>query len=192
MLDKLEDLEKLRSAGNSRRMKSKISSMVEAVEYRSKLIMIAENSAAKWVVSDRYDHASQIADDSDDEKKIRQADAWAVRELEKQSRGRGRFQPYGRGRGSSSWSSAAAYQTAQNPTHIAPAVQSASLIPGGQAATFRPQDLVPIQPIQQLQPVVFPAPGQGFRQQAPRDICLLCDRRGHWRNQCPMRGQFGY
>ena len=91
MLDKLEDLEKLRSAGNSRRMKSKISSMVEAVEYRNKLIMIAENSAAKWVASDRYDHASQIADDSDGKKKIRKADAWAVRELEKQSRGRGRF-----------------------------------------------------------------------------------------------------
>ena len=47
MLDKLEDLEKVRSAGNSRRTKSKISSMVEAVEYRNKLIMIAENSAAK-------------------------------------------------------------------------------------------------------------------------------------------------
>ena len=57
-------LEKLRSAGNSRRMKSKISSMVEAVEYRNKLIIIAENSAAKWVASERYDHASKIADDS--------------------------------------------------------------------------------------------------------------------------------
>ena len=72
-------------------MKSKISSIVEAVGYLNKLIMIAENSAAKWVASDRYDHASQIADDSDGKKKIRKADAWAVRELEKQSRGRGRF-----------------------------------------------------------------------------------------------------
>ena len=98
MLDKLEDLEKLRSAGNSRI--TKISSMVEAVEYRNKLIMIAENSAEKWVASNRHDQACKITDDSDDEKKIRQADAWAVRELEKQSRGRGRFQPYGRGHSS--------------------------------------------------------------------------------------------
>ena len=70
--------------------------MVEAIEYRNKLITIAENSAEKWMASDRYDHACKIADDSDAEKRIRQADAWAVRELDKQSKGRGRFQPYGR------------------------------------------------------------------------------------------------
>ena len=46
--DKLEDFENLGSAGSSRRMKSKISSLVEAVKYRNKLIMIAENSAPKW------------------------------------------------------------------------------------------------------------------------------------------------
>ena len=60
-------------------MTSKICSRLEAVEYRNKLIMIAENSAAKWVASDFYDHACKIPDDSDDEKRISQADPWAVR-----------------------------------------------------------------------------------------------------------------
>ena len=128
---KLEDFENLGSAGSSRRMRSKISSLVEAVKYRNKLIMIAENSAPKWVASDRYDHAFKIDEDSVDQRRIRQADAWAVRELENQSRGRCRFPPYERGRGSSSWSSAAVYQTASSSMHIAPAVQSEPLIPGG-------------------------------------------------------------
>ena len=196
MLDKLEDLDKLREAGSNRRMKSKIASMVEAIESRNKLIMIAENSAAGWIASDRYDHACKIADDSDDEKKIRQADAWAVRELEKHTRGRGRFKPYGRGQrlnSASSWSSAAAYQAGSNPT-LAPAAQSTipPYFPGASTSTFRPQSVLPIQPIQSIQPLVLPAPGQRFRQQAPRDICLLCGGRGHWRNECPLRGQFGH
>ena len=63
-------------------------------EYCNKLIM---NLTTKWAASDCYNHACKIDGDSEDEKKILQADAWAVRELQKQSKGRDRFQPYGRG-----------------------------------------------------------------------------------------------
>ena len=187
LLDSLDDLEQLRAAGKSQKMKTKIKNMVEDVKYRNKLITIAEGSQAKWKAAERYDKML-IADDSDDEKKIRQADSWAVREMEKEAK-KGRFTPYMKqrfqGPSSSSWASATSYEAANTPqVAVVPPIQPVGQLPiinPTQSVPFRPQSLLPIAPI------AFQT--QGFRQQAPRDICLLCGGRGHWRNQCPFRGQ---
>lgn len=64
-----------------------ISNLVEKVKGRNKLIRIADTSAGGWTTVREYE-SNVIASDSEDEKKIRQADARAVRIIKDKSRNR--------------------------------------------------------------------------------------------------------
>ena len=64
-----------------------ISNLVEKVKGRNKLLRIADTSTGGWTTVREYE-SNIIASDSEDEKKIRQADARAVRIINDKSRSR--------------------------------------------------------------------------------------------------------
>ena len=64
-----------------------ISNLVEKVKGRNKLIRIADTSTGDWTTVREYE-SNVIASDSEDEKKIRHADAKAVRIIKDKSRNR--------------------------------------------------------------------------------------------------------
>ncbi|XP_056003248.1 uncharacterized protein LOC125656897 [Ostrea edulis] len=127
---------------------------------------LKENSLHKiksegWKTVNEY-QCNEIADNSDDEKKIRSAENRALRH-QKQNK---RFQPYG---------------TQKTP---AAAGSPAQLAFPGASNTFQP---FPAFQQQQQQPFLY---GQGRnkqsrRQPMPYDVCFNCFATGHWKSNCP-------
>ncbi|XP_061167205.1 uncharacterized protein LOC133176050 [Saccostrea echinata] len=123
----------------------------------------ADSSPAGWKTVNEY-QSNEIADNSDDEKKIRSAENRALRH-QKQNK---RFQPYG----------------TQKTPPAAAAGSPAQLAFPGVSSTFQP---FPAFQQQQQQPFLY---GQGRnkqsrRQPMPYDVCFNCFATGHWKSNCP-------
>ena len=94
ILEHLEELETMRDMeGVGRRVTNKIADMKEDIEYRNKLILIADSSESTWDTVQEY-KKRDLADDSDDEKKLRMAENRAKRmRLARPGQGASRFRP---------------------------------------------------------------------------------------------------
>ena len=72
-------------------MRNKIADMKEVIEYKNKLILIADSSESTWNTVQEY-KKRDLADDSDDEKKLRMAENRAKRiRLSRPDQGSSRF-----------------------------------------------------------------------------------------------------
>jgi hypothetical protein len=86
----ITDLQKLKKKvrPNSESI-AQFDSIISKLSKRNKLIRIADNSPAGWATVHQYEH-NDIASDSDDDKKLRQAKNRALRAIKEKKR----FQPY--------------------------------------------------------------------------------------------------
>ena len=127
------------------------------VEKRIKLIRFADKSPAGWAAVEEYE-SDELADDSEDEKKLRAAERRALPRIKQKS-----AKPRG-SRLSNAPQKPRQFQATQIPGSSASVVS----LPYPAQSNFR-------QPFR-------------ARQVQPSDICFICNQRGHWANSpaCPL------
>ena len=133
-----------------------VSDLIGKLKSRNKLIRIADTSAGGWGTVKEYE-SNVVTDDSDNEKKIRQAESRALKSSKE--RAKARPSPYNLGnRSTGSYRN----ETAHNPA----------------SANF----YVPTFPAQQL----FRGGYAGRESSCNWDMCHKCKQYGHWRKNCPL------
>ena len=130
---------------------------MQLIDERQKLIKIADRSESGWLTAQEYE-TDEIADDSDDEKRIARAERQAERLKKKRSQSVGR-----RGRGGRFFR---AQQYRQPDT----------------AATARAFDW----PVA-IQRSSFQPASMGLSRPANTVVCFMCGRAGHIRRECPLQ-----
>lgn len=129
--------------------------LIGKIKSRNKLIRIADTSAGGWGTVKEYE-SNVVADDSDDEKKIRQAESRALKSSKEKAKSRP--SPYNlANRSTGSYR----IETAPNPA-------SANLY---------------VPPIPAQQPF---RGGYARRGSCNWDLCHQCKQYGHWRKNCPL------
>ena len=139
------------------RAKEALKEGMQLIDERQKLIKIADRSESGWLTAQEYE-TDEIADDSDDEKRIARAERQAERLKKKRSqsvgrRGRGgrffRAQPYRQP------DTAATARVFDWPVAI-------------QRSSFQPASMGPSRPANTV-------------------VCFMCGRAGHIRRECPLQ-----
>jgi hypothetical protein len=155
----LEDIEKLTelTAHNQNVVKG----LKDKLKTRQKHIRIADNSPAGWKTVKEY-QCSDIADDSDDEKKIRSTENRAISSAKQPKKFR--FQPYNK----------------PAPSAAAGSASQLSALALQQANVLQPTD-------NRYESQPFRAGSR--RTPQPSDVCYKCSQTGHWKNRCPLNYQ---
>ncbi|XP_063438634.1 uncharacterized protein LOC134719570 isoform X2 [Mytilus trossulus] len=133
-----------------------VSELITKVKARNKSIRIADSSAGGWTTVREYE-SNTIADNSDDEKKIRQAESRAVKSIKERTKPRP--SPYN--------SNNRANQNAR----------PAETVPNPDYSQSYSRYSQPPQPFRA---------GYGRREPTQYDMCHQCKQFGHWRKNCPL------
>lgn len=173
-LEALSDVEEDIDAGVDRdSCIEKIQKLKNAVKYRRKLIRIADQEEGGWETVKAYERSS-LADDEEDDRKIKNAVATAKRKLrEKSDSAAKKRRP--------NWQRSAAagsrpYESASGQAN--PTTPPSQGIPAPHFTTTP------------RAPAPFRRGGTGGQQRpGPRDLCFRCGAPGHWSNECPSRQQ---
>ena len=156
------EINKIPALTTNREILSIVKVVQDKLRRRNKLIRIADKSTAGWKTVKEYE-SDEVASDSEDEKKIRQAENRAIKSIKDKSR----FAPY-----------------ARNKTPAETAVRPNQLATNG---SFQPDrnSTFPIQPF----PAQFNLPPfrTNKRQPTPFDIYYSCRQYGHWKDKCPFK-----
>ncbi|CAC5422899.1 unnamed protein product [Mytilus coruscus] len=133
-----------------------MSELITKVKARNKSIRIADSSAGGWTTVREYE-SNTIADNSDDEKKIRQAESRAVKSIKERTKPR-----------------PSPYNISNRNTQIARPAETVSNPVFSQPYSRYSQS-----------PQPFRA-GYGRREPAQYDMCHQCKQFGHWRKNCSL------
>ena len=151
---------------NGARARELIKAAKAILKQRSKELRIADTSEAGWETVNAY-NTHPVAEDSDDDKRIRKAEKLAkerVAARSRKSRGRGRGgyrRPFNRG-----WQNREDYSS-QYKDQLYQSNGSARSLDAGQRNTYYPNR----------------------RRPSANSLCFNCGQPGHWQDQCPHRGQ---
>ena len=129
--------------------------------HRNKFIVIADSSEAGWATVSEYEQ-NPLADDSDDDKKIRKAESAAVAKLAKKRQENSRRS---RTRNQVPYTSGVAYSAQPSLPTFTPGFLRSLRLNGGYAVQ-----------------------NNGRRSNVPSDTCIQCGQKGHWKRFCPVLG----
>ena len=144
-----------RQVQNSPPSSAIVGELISKLKDRNKLIRIADNSAGGWATVREYE-SSDIADNDEYDKRIREAESRALRIIKDK---KSRPQPY---------------TTSARPPSASPAPPAYSAT----ASVPAYQDFLRLPP-----PIRNSA---ARRESCPWDICHLCKQLGHWRKNYPL------
>ena len=139
----------------------------EVLKQRTKELRIADNSEAGWETVNAY-RSHPVAEDSDDDKRIRKAKKLAKERMANRSKRTrfGRRGNYNRRPFNRNWQNRDDF----NPQYKDPTYRSTGATRGlesGQRATYYPNR----------------------RRPSPNSLCFHCGQPGHWQDQCPVRNR---
>ena len=134
---------------------------------RQKLIRMADRSEHGWATVEEYED-DELADNSDDEKKLFEAEARAGRKLrQKLAKGKGKKTVYSRKPGSASWNKWQPAGSSFNQPSMTVGIDTPRHVPGASIAS------------------------QGASQPSLSQLgpCFLCGNMGHFKKSCPLWAQ---
>uniref|UniRef100_A0A7M5WQ27 CCHC-type domain-containing protein n=2 Tax=Clytia hemisphaerica TaxID=252671 RepID=A0A7M5WQ27_9CNID len=179
--DLSQEAKDLVEAGSRKRLADALDEISDTIRKRRKVLKLADRSPAGWDTVQEY-LTDDLASDSDDGKKMRQAENRAISKKAKDAKK------------SSSFSPAIKFSNNRFP---APAMPLASQHLGYQGISFQQPRLQHAQVFQQV-PRVIPAANvrminpvpniQGAMSIRPRQPgCFICGALDHWKHSCPSR-----
>ena len=166
MIKKLELALRILELNHLAKVQELIRAAKEVLKQRTKELRIADNSEAGWETVKAY-RSHPVAEDSDDDKRIRKAEKLAKERMANRSKKtrpfrRGGFRrPYNR-----NWQNREDY----NPQYKDPTYRTAGSAHGldaGQRTTYYPNR----------------------RRASQNSLCFNCGQAGHWQDQCPSRNR---
>ena len=157
----MDELEEILPDITSSRIRKKIDSTIGKLSHRNKLIKIADRSPGGWGTIDEY-LSDELASDSDDEKRIRDAENRALRKKNRKILPR-----------SSS--------TITRPRHYSQSSSSTQNNDRTLSGRHYSQGSFNQNQYHQNHQRNY----QQANHQISRNACFLCGQAGHWRSQCP-------
>ncbi|XP_066936133.1 uncharacterized protein [Clytia hemisphaerica] len=169
--DYVDEAKDLAASGSKKRLASCLDDISSTVSKRQKIIRLADKSPAGWDTVKEYVQ-DELASDSDDDKKMRQAENRAITKKKQQTKVQKprttSFQPNLFGQ-----------RFQSQPSFVQPA-----FVQPHQSPLINPQPQRFVIP-QQATLTRFPM------QHHPANTCFHCGLPGHWKHSCPNKGKGG-